>query len=95
VLDANDPFRAGKTAGFRLTGTKTTIKSVEIAENDPKAVILRLSSRPDGDVYVSYAYGAPAGTGPYPANAGALRDEWTANGLHRWALPARLKVTGL
>jgi hypothetical protein len=95
VLDANDPFRAGKTAGFRLTGTKTTIKSVEIAENDPKAVILRLSERPDGDVYVSYAYGAPAGTGPYPANAGALRDEWMANGLHRWALPARLKVTGL
>ena len=95
VLDANDPFGAGKAAGFRLLGTKATIKSVEIAANDPKAVMLRLSARPVGDVYVTYAYGAPAGKGPYPANAGALRDEWTANGLHRWALPARLRVTGL
>ncbi len=95
ILDANDPFDAGGLAGFRLIGTKATIKSVEIAENDPKAVILRLSARPEGDVYVTYAYGAPAGKGPYPANAGALRDDWTANGLHRWALPARLKVTGL
>lgn len=95
VLDKSDPYGAGKMAGFRLTGTKAIIKSVEIAANDPKSLILRLSARPAGDVYVTYAYGAPAGKGPYPANAGALRDEWTANGLHRWALPARLKVTGL
>lgn len=95
VLDKSDPFGAGKAAGFRLTGTKATIKSVAIAANDPKSVILRLSARPVGDVHVTYAYGAPAGKGPYPANAGALRDEWTGGGLHRWALPARLKVTGL
>lgn len=99
VLDKSDPYGAGKAAGFRLLGTKATIKSVEIAANDPKAVILRLSSRPEGDVYVTYAHGAPAGRGPYPANAGALRDDWSAKGthgpLHRWALPARLKVTGL
>ena len=99
VLDASDPFGAGKKAGFRLTGTKATITSVEIAANDPKTVVLHLSSRPVGDVHVSYAYGAPAGKGPYPANAGALRGEWSAKGthgpLHRWALPARLKVTGL
>jgi hypothetical protein len=97
VLDKGDPFGAGKAAGFRLTGTKATIQSVEIASNDPRSVILRLSGRPEGEVYVTYAYGAPAGKGPYPANAGALRDEWQAKDrpLHRWALPARLKVTGL
>lgn len=98
-LDPADPFGAGANAGFRLDGVTNdaVITLVEIDPKDPKAVILRCSTCPQGNVYVSYAFGAKAGNGPYPANAGALRDGWHGTGrhgpLHRWALPARLMVT--
>ncbi len=98
VLDKSDPFGAGVTAGFALTGVtnKAVIKSVELDPKDRKSVLLRCSARPEGAVFVTYAHGAAAGSGPYPANAGALRDEWSAPGthgtLHRWALPARLQL---
>jgi hypothetical protein len=98
-LDPADPFGAGANAGFRLDGVTNdaAITLVEIDPKDPKAVILRCASRPEGQLYVSYAFGAEAGQGPYPANAGALRDGWQGAGrdgpLHRWALPARLMVT--
>lgn len=97
-LDQTDPFGAGDDAGFRLDGVTNgaVITSVEVDPSDPKAVILRCSARPEGDVTVSYAFGATEGKGPYPANAGALRDQWHAMGsygpMYRWALPARLLV---
>jgi hypothetical protein len=97
VIDKADPFHAGKSAGFRLDGVTNgaTIKAVEIDEKDQRMVILRCSKRPEGpELRVAYAFGAAPSSGPYPANAGALRDEWEKDGLCRWALPARLKVTG-
>ena len=78
---------------------KARITKVEVDAKDKRAVILRCSSRPEGEVYVAYAHGAAPrqGAHDYPANAGALRDEWAAQGthgpLHRWALPARLRLT--
>ena len=69
------------------------IKKVEIDPKDRRAVILRCSKRPEGAVEVAYAFGSAPNNGPYPANAGALRDAWGQGGLHRWALPARLTLT--
>jgi hypothetical protein len=87
----DDPFDAGKLAGFALEGVTNgaTIKKVEIDKDDPKVAVLRLSKLAEGEVFVTYAHAATPGKGPYPANRGALRD---AQG--RWALPARLKLTG-
>lgn len=101
VIDTSDPFDAGKQAGFRLDGATNgaQITAVEIDAKDKRAVILRCSARPEGEVFVAYAHGAVprARAHDYPANAGALRDEWAAQGthgtLHRWALPARLRLT--
>lgn len=102
VIDPADPFSAGKTAGFRLIGATNgaRIIGVEIDDHDPRAVLLRCSKRPEGaDLTVAYAAAAEGWSGPWPANRGALRDGWERPGpdgarLHRWALPARLEVTG-
>jgi hypothetical protein len=96
VIDQSDPFGAGKTAGFALEGVTNgaRITGVEIDGKDPKAVLLRLSKRAEGDVTITYAHAAEPGTGPYPANRGALRDQWGQGDRRRWALPARLKLTG-
>jgi hypothetical protein len=95
VIDAADPFGAGPQAGFRLDGVTNgaKIKKVEIDPKDRRVVILRCSKRPEGAVEVAYAFGAAPHDGPYPANAGALRDAWGQGSLHRWALPARLTLT--
>ena len=96
VLDAADPFDAGPMAGFRLDGVTNgaTLRAVQLDPDDPKALILRCSKRPEGDnLHIAYAHGAAPSTGLYPANRGALRDDWSANGLYRWALPALLRVT--
>lgn len=102
VIDKADPFDAGKTAGFRLDGAANgaRITGVAVDPVDPRCLILTCSKRPEGrDLAMAYAAGADAWNGPWPANRGALRDVWRAPGpdgqpLHRWALPARLKVTG-
>jgi len=101
VLDKADPFGAGPLHGFRLDGVTNgaELLSVEIDAKDRKSLILRCSRRPEGVVEVAYAFAAAPGSGqgPYPANAGALRDGWSGGGshgpLHRWALPARLRLT--
>ncbi|MGL4235656.1 hypothetical protein [Tabrizicola sp.] len=95
VVDKSDPFGAGKTAGFALEGVTNAAKitGVEIDKSDPKAVILRLSKRPEGEVFVTYAHAAEPGKGPYPANRGALRGDFGGGATRRWALPARLKLT--
>jgi hypothetical protein len=101
VIDQSDLFGAGAAAGFRLDGVtnKARITSVVIDPKDKRAVLLQCSSRPEGDVYVAYAFGAlpRKGAHDYPANAGSLRDTWAIQGthgtLHRWALPARLRLT--
>jgi hypothetical protein len=87
----DDPFDAGKLAGFALHGVTNGAKitKVEVDKDDPKTVILRLSKPAEGAVHVTYAHASAPGKGPYPANRGALCD---AKG--RWALPARLKLTG-
>lgn len=101
VIDAADPFAAGPQAGFRLEGAanRARITKVEIDPKDKRCVILRCSARPTGDVFVHYAHAAPPRQGghAYAANAGALRDAWAGQGthgtLHRWALPAKLRLT--
>lgn len=102
VIDKTDPFEAGKTAGFRLGGVTNGARITGVAadKDDPRSLILKCSVRPEGDsLAVAYAAGAAPWSGPGPANRGALRDAWEKAGsdgqtLHRWALPARLKVTG-
>jgi hypothetical protein len=96
AIDTEDPFGAGPAAGFALDGVTNgaRITRVGIDPKDPKAVLLTLSQRPEGAVFVTYAHAAAPGTGPYPANRGALRDLWGEGPRRRWALPARLKLTG-
>ena len=97
AIDGEDPFGAGKLAGFALEGVTNGAKitGVEVDKADARVVVLRCSKRPEGEVFVTYAHAAAAGEGPYPANRGALRGDFGAGALRRWALPARLKLTGL
>ena len=96
LIDGDDPFGAGKLAGFALEGVTNGAKltGVEVDKADAKVVVLKCSKRPEGEVFVTYAHAAAPGDGPYPANRGALRGEFGAGALRRWALPARLKLTG-
>lgn len=97
VLDQADPFGAGKLAGFALEGVTNgaEISGVRIDAGDPKVVVVTCSKRPEGEVFVTYAHAAAPGGGPYPANRGALRGDFGAGAVRRWALPARLRLTGL
>lgn len=97
VVDPDDPFGAGPLAGFALEGVANGagITGIEVDKGDPKAVMLTCSRKPAGEVFVTYAHAAGAGTGPYPANRGALRGDFGAGAVRRWALPAKLKLTGL
>ena len=96
LIDGDDPFGAGKLAGFALEGVTNGAKltGVEVDKADAKVVVLKCSKRPEGEVFVTYAHAAAPGDGPYPANRGALRGDFGAGALRRWALPARLKLTG-
>jgi hypothetical protein len=96
VIDAGDPFGAGPLAGFALDGVANGAKitTIEVDPSDAKAVVLRCSKRPEGEVFVTYAHAAAPGMGPYPANRGALRGDFGDGAIRRWALPARLKLTG-
>lgn len=102
VVEKADPFDAGKAAGFRLDGVTNgaRITGIAIDPDDSRTLVLSCSKRPKGtDLVVAYAAGATAWNGPWPANRGAVRDAWSRSGpdgqpLHRWALPARLRVTG-
>jgi hypothetical protein len=96
IVDAGDPFGAGQLAGFALEGVTNgaRITGVEIDPSDAKAVILKCSKAPEGEVFVTYAHAAAPGAGPYPANRGALRGEFGDGAIRRWALPARLRLTG-
>jgi hypothetical protein len=95
-LDSAEPFGAGKALGFALDGVTNGAKitKVEIDKDDAKVVVLRCSKPPEGEVFVTYAHAAQPGSGPYPSNRGALRDAWGEGDRRRWALPARLKLTG-
>jgi hypothetical protein len=96
VIDAGDPFGAGPLAGFALEGVTNgaVIESVGVDPSDAKAVVLKCSKRPEGEVFVTYAHAAAPGDDPYPANRGALRGNFGEGAVRRWALPARLKLTG-
>lgn len=95
VIDTDDPFGAGKLAGFALEGVTNGAKltGVAIDKTDARVVVLSCSKRPEGEVYVTYAHAAALGDGPYPANRGALRGDLGEGAVRRWALPARLKLT--
>ena len=96
VIDGGDPFGAGPLAGFALEGVTNgaVITGVEVDRGDPKVVLILCSKRPEGEVYVTYAHAAGPHDGPYPANRGALRGDFGEGAVRRWALPARLKLTG-
>lgn len=96
VIDRDDPFGAGALAGFALEGVTNgaTITGVAIDQADSRVVVLTCSKAPEGEVFVTYAHAAAPGAGPYPANRGALRGEFGDGAIRRWALPARLRLTG-
>lgn len=99
-LAADDPFGAGPLAGFGLQGAEAgqAIERVEVDPDDRLAVLIHCALPVQAaGLSLTYAHGAAPGEGPYPANAGALRDGWSGGEvagwrLHRWALPARLPV---
>lgn len=101
-LVIDDHFGSGAGCGFTVQGTTGPVEvlSVAVASDDPRALILTCDRMPEGDHGVlCYAYGAPAPSADaYPANRGALRDDWSApsraagGNLHRWALPAALPL---
>lgn len=108
VIDAEDPFDAGRNCGFSIEAADgarpVTIKAVKIDPDDPMALLIEVSralSKSD-ELVLSYAAASKGRSslrtdhknGP---NRGALRDEWsmkstTGVNLHRWALPARLSI---
>jgi hypothetical protein len=100
VIDADDPFDAGKTAGFTLVGAENgaKIKKVECDPTDPMAILVECDKRPQGaNLRLGYANDPQAGK-TRGANAGSLRDDWQLQGrtgrmLHRWALPVVLPIT--
>lgn len=95
VIDPEDPFGAGPAAGFALEGVTNgaVITGIEFGKHDTKALLLKCSHRPEGEVFLTYAYSQGPGSGPWPANRGALRGDFGAGAVRRWALPARLKLT--
>jgi hypothetical protein len=63
MIDPDDPFGAGPLAGFALEGVTNgaTITGIEFGKHDTKAILLRCTKRPEGEVFVTYAHGsAPA-----------------------------------
>jgi hypothetical protein len=105
VLDAADPFGAGPSFGFRVLddqgGVAAEVTAVTVAKDDPKALQLDLSRAPAPGMTLCYACGATADLSRrYPANCGAVRDEWAmlsvdGSVLRRWALPCHLKLTSV
>ncbi|MBI1217098.1 MAG: hypothetical protein GC186_01005 [Rhodobacteraceae bacterium] len=101
VIDPADPFGAGPACGFSLAGTDApvTITTVEVAADDPRALILTCDRTPTGAAAeLRYAFGAVARGDDRPANRGAVRDGWSAASrtggaaLHRWAYPCALPL---
>ncbi|MCB2129412.1 MAG: hypothetical protein KDE03_10125 [Rhodobacteraceae bacterium] len=100
IIDADDPFGAGKSAGFTLVGAENgaKIKKVECDSSDPMAILVHCDKRPEGtNLRLGYAHDPQAGKSP-GANAGSLRDDWQLQGrsgrmLYRWALPVLLPIT--
>ncbi|NKX43560.1 hypothetical protein [Roseicyclus persicicus] len=80
-------LEAGASSGFTLLGAEgNRVEAVEIAPDDPQALLVRVTARAAG-LRLAYAAGTP----------GALRDDWamdsaTGAKLHRRALPAILPV---
>lgn len=92
-IDPDDPFGAGKMAGFSLQGVENgaRIKSVQIDKDDPQMILIECDKRPVGEkLRLCYAVGVH--------HAGALRDGWrlpsrSGRVLARYALPALLPIT--
>jgi hypothetical protein len=104
VLDPADPLGAGPAAGFRVTDRtgEVPVTAAVIDPADDRAVIVTCARPPGEGAELAYAVGHPPADDGYPANRGALREDWEAEGatalpktgrkLHRWALPAVLPV---
>lgn len=87
VLDAIDPFGVGPAAGFTITDTDTpvAITEVAVAADDPQSLILTLDRAIIGrNPRLLLACGS--------VMASRIRDDWVADDLHRWAIPADLPI---
>lgn len=94
AIDRAPCFAGGDMAGFTVDGA--ALVGVGIAPDDPRAVLLHLAAPPANGTRVAYARpdgrGSRDGDRHYPAG-GALRDQFSQDGLHRWALPFDMTVT--
>lgn len=102
VIDTSDPFGAGSSCGFSIEGAKKKIKitKVEIAQDDPKDILLTCDTSLEGkDLKLLYAFGIALkrDSVDFPSACGAIRDTWTFSSktgrtLHRWALPVAIPI---
>lgn len=80
-LDEIDPFSAGEQAGFAVQGA--AISNVEVDANNKREILVSIVGDLPREAELLYAVNG----------SGALRDVWSdGTGVHRWALPARLKI---
>lgn len=94
VADGSDPWQAGPGCGFRVLcgGDGPDVERVQVAENDPNALILTCSGPVPPGATLHYASGGDI------QQHGSIRDNWSAESrtghapLHRWAYPAMLPV---
>ena len=88
-------------AGFTVSGIENDAELQEVKPdpNDDQALLLCFKKRPEGqDIQIRYAAEeAPVTKGNFPANRGAIREDWVGqnNGrsIFRWALPAHLSLS--
>ena len=86
--------------GFRIH-TGQSVITPDVVRIDGTTVTLTCNAFPkDSDLFLTYAWGMTAkGDNSYPANTGALRDQWQAKSLmnpsvvlYRYALSGRVKI---
>ena len=101
AIDPDDPFQAGKAAGFSLDNGPAGLKitGVSVSADDPQDVLVNLSRKPSAGLRLRYGIGAApaAGQPNLPPARGALREKTAlrlADGtpFFRWALPCVLDV---
>ncbi|MGV8953517.1 MAG: hypothetical protein ACOH2M_20645 [Cypionkella sp.] len=100
-LVIEDRFKAGKSCGFAVQSSGKAVKITEVTldPSDPQALLIQLDRPILGKADLAYAFGAATPSPDvFPANRGAIRDDWQAQSraeggpLHRWALPALIPI---
>ena len=90
MFDKQDPFKSGTNHGVQIEGPDglLAIQSVSVDPEEPRDLLIQLEKKAaHTGLMFSYAWETP----------GAIRDSWSspdAPDVKRWALPARLKVSG-